>query len=57
MERFFSCFFVFLLEREDRFIVEQHLGNTVHSTVEDAVLADGAFAGPIFVCQVGHFLN
>lgn len=49
--------FVFLLEREDQIIVEQHLGNTVHSTVEDAVLADGAFAGPIFVCQVGHFLN
>lgn len=49
--------FVFLLEREDWITAEQHIVNTVHSAVEGAVLADGAFAGPVFLSQVGHFLN
>lgn len=39
---------VFLLERED-WIIEQHVVSTVHSTVKGAILADGAFAGPIFL--------
>lgn len=38
----------FLLERED-WIIEQHIVNTAHSTVKGAILADGAFAGPIFL--------
>ena len=49
--------FVFLLKREDCIIVEKHMVNTVHSAVEGAMLADGAFAGPIFLSQVGHFLT
>lgn len=49
--------FVFLLKREDWVIVKQHIVNTVHSTVEGAIFTDGTFPGPIFLSQVGHFLN
>jgi len=49
--------FVLPLEREGWIIAEEHIVNTVHSAVEDAVLADGALAGPIFLRQVGNFLN
>lgn len=39
---------VFVLERED-WIMEQHIVSTAHSTVKGAILADGVFAGPIFL--------
>lgn len=51
----FGC--AFLMEEEDWIIVEQHVVNTVHSIRKGAVPDDGTFAGPVFLSQVGHFLN
>lgn len=45
---FFCPGIVLLLERED-WIIEQHIVCTAHSTVKGPMLADGAFAGPIFL--------
>lgn len=57
MKRFCLDFgFVFLME-DDWIIVKQHIVNTAHNVMEGAVLANGACGGPIFLSQVGRFLN